>query len=298
MKSLPKGVTLLGRHLLGRQFETFLQHERVKCQAFDDADAVISRGDPEWPVFLWSTNNRQALSEALKLRLNRFRVFRYWIGGDVLRLINVPWIKRKLVAMGNNRLFRRQFANSAQLSTELQSVGIGATTFLFSAVCCEKHWPASEFPQLPYRVLYYSIEGNDHIYLPEVLEAAAIANPEVKFVCIGNPSLKPMHPNITSLGLVSAGEMKKIYAESHCLLRFTSHDGFPRSIFEALVNGLDIVTNLDIPHAVLAPSRDDVATVIAGLARAKKGRNIDGRKWVLENHSSPQWTNRLLEALA
>jgi hypothetical protein len=149
------------------------------------------------------------------------------------------------------------------------------------------------FPPFPYRVIYYSLPDNDHIYLPDVAEFCARSNPEVELVCVGHPDAPVRGANVTRLGVLRPDEMRGLYETCHCLLRFTSHDGLPRSVLEALGNGLDVVTNLDVPHVMRVDSREQATSALGSLCRTRQGRNLAGREWVLEEHSAESFVARL-----
>jgi len=291
------GVTLLGKHLLGQQLTRFFEHVHGPCDHHQDLSSLLRQARADRPVLFWSTSNRESLSDAMKLRLRGYRVYRYWIGGDVMRMTKVRWPMRRTLIQGNRQLFQGHFTTSQWLTDELKSLGIASSPLPFSAGCCGEHWPLSPFPEPPYKVLYYSLAGNDDIYLPEVVEQAAQHNPMTTFLCVGNRDLKISGPNIVSLGIVSPPEMRSLYETSHCLLRFTSHDGFPRSIFEALVNGLDVVTNLPVPHSIHVSSKNQVAQAITSLANMRRERNIPARDWVLAGHTASSWTKTLVEGM-
>lgn len=296
-QTTPGGISLLGRHLLGEQFESLLRHENVECRVYSDVLSLLESAPRHWPVLLWSTNNRQSVFDAMQLRLRGYRAVRYWVGSDVLRLAQMKRLAGRSVAFLNRLLFDRHLTNSPWLSTELEPLGLCSTPLPVSPVCCGSHWPMTPFPPLPYRVIYYSLPDNDQIYLPDVAEFCAQSNPEISLVCIGHPEVGIKGSNVMRLGVLGPHEMRRIYETCHCLLRFTSHDGMPRSVLEALGNGLDVVTNLNIPHVVRVASQDEAAAALRSLCRARQARNLDGREWVLAQHSAESFAGRLAAEL-
>jgi glycosyltransferase involved in cell wall biosynthesis len=161
----------------------------------------------------------------------------------------------------------------------------------FGAACCKEHWPLAPSPNGALKVIYYSLPGNDHIYLPEVVVHCADRLPHVQFICVGNNQLNVAKPNIECLGTVGPEEMKAIYRNSHCLLRYTRHDGFARSITEAMATGLDIITNQPIPNAHVVSDPDTAASVLNILSQRPRQRNIAVREWLFSRYSAESWAN-------
>jgi len=278
---------LVGAHLLARQMPAIFAHEGIATKTITP-DQVKRTGCRNLPAIVWNTNNREALATALQLRLLGCRPHRYWIGGDVLRLVNSKPANRVALSVLNRILFASHTANSDWLATELRTCGIKSRPMPFSPVCCGSHWPMSE-PPSPYTILFYSHKDNDHIYLPDQMLRAAANLPDCRFICVGDPELTSTLPNVEVAGTVSPEEMQEIYKKSHCLLRFTSHDGFPRMIFEAMAHGLEIVSNLPIPGITRAEDPGDIIPCISKLSESGTRRNLDLRNFVLDNFSAREW---------
>jgi hypothetical protein len=198
-------------------------------------------------------------------------------------------LKKRLLVTMSKRTFHSNTTNAGWLSRELAEVGIESGAMPFGPVCCANHCPLSPFPSLPYTVLHYSLPGCDHIYRPELVAACAAANPDIAFVCVGNPSLESSGRNVKVLGSIAADAMRSLYARSHCLLRVTTHDGLPRMVLEALAHGLDVVTNLPVPHTTPAHTEQDVVAALRKLMQTGVARNLEARKWYFETYSASAW---------
>lgn len=282
-------ILLIGEHLLGDQIHNTFAHENIKTIVLSHKE-IPERSLRNIPAIVWTTNNRQALSTAIKLRRLGCQPHRYWIGGDALRLSQTRGIKKYTLSNINKILYKSHTANSDWLKEELKGCGIEAHSTPFSPVCCGEHWPLTEARIGTYTIIFYSHEDNDHIYLPEKMIEAASRLPNCLFLCLGDPNLKTNLPNIKNLGAIPPAEMHSIYQRAHCLLRVTSHDGFPRMVIEAMANGLDVVCNLPIPKTLQADSVDEIVSTIGQLASLPRNRNKDGREWILSHHSAASWT--------
>jgi hypothetical protein len=264
---------------------------------YADPATLVATAPRDWPVLMWSTDNRKCLFDAMKLRLHGFSVFRYWVGGDVLRMTQAGRMARRFAVLANRLFCQQHLTNAPWLSDELGSVGLHSVSIPVSPICCADHWPLTPVPALPYRVIYYSLPDNDHIYLPEIAAFCAESVPEIEIVCVGHPNPPIRKPNVTNVGILGADEMRQLYARCHCLMRITSHDGLARSVLEALGNGLDVVTNLNVPHTVRATSREEAANALRSLCRGRTERSVSGRNWVLAEHSAESFVGKLTTQL-
>lgn len=280
-------ITILGKHILGRQIAAAYAHENVPYQHFEDLDHAL-RAPTRGPLLLWTTQNRSAVLNGFRLRLSGYKVHRYWIGGDVLAIQSMTPLKRRILLALSKVVFQGNTTTSSWLSDELEEFGLKTESMPFGPICCAAHHPLSAAPRGPYTVLHYSTPGCDEIYRPDILMKCAEGNPDVNFICIGNGALRSSG-NVKSLGVISTDAVLRLYADCHCLLRVTSHDGFPRMIFEALAHGLDVVTNLRAPHTIFAETADDSVSAVRHLSRAGRTRNVRGREWYFQHHSAAAW---------
>jgi hypothetical protein len=286
-----RAVQLYGRHLLAEQMVAAFEHEGVTVHAYTDLATLRRNGVPEIPVIVWTTDNRHAVVAAIQLRRAGFLPHRYWIGGDVLRLLKVSRIRRALLRVGN-RWFLSHTANAPWLVDELALAGIPACSLPISPACCADHWPMPAISAGPFTVLYYSQADNDAIYQPGVMLSAAASLPAVRFLAIGNATLGGGPANVDHRGVVSADECRRLYGESDALLRFTSHDGFSRMVLEAMTSGLDVLFAHEVPHTHLVKSAEDVVTLLRTLSARPRGRNSAARAYALEHFSAGNWTER------
>jgi len=287
MESTKPKLLLVGAHLLATQISEIFRHQGVSTEHIAPNEVRKTR-ITNTPAIVWTTNNKDALLTALHLKKRGCRPHRYWIGGDVLRLSTTSPVKRRTLAVFNRILFDSHTANSAWLSAELMACGIDSRPLPFSPVCCDQHWRLSPAPAA-YTVLFYSHEDNDHIYMPEHVFRAARNLPETQFICVGDSKLKSTLPNVEIVGEVPRERMIEIYKQSSCLIRFTSHDGFPRMIIEAMALGLDVVSNLPIPLINRVETPDEITACIAKLANSPPKRNLDLREYAFSQQSAQNW---------
>lgn len=287
-------IQIFGKHILAKQMKQIFENENIKVVNFESIGDIVGSGEQDSPVLLYDTNNRQAIVNAAKLKIRGFKVYRYWIGGDVLRVNEMGSLKSAINSLFNNCLFSKMFSNSEWLTTELASRNIMALPLPFSTLCCAGHNPLPPAPPKPIRIIFYSIENNDHIYNPKIVQICAQKFPDVEFICVGNNKLELSGKNIINKGIIGLKEMKDVLHGSHCLLRYTSHDGFPRSVIEALGCGLHIITNLNIPFAYKVNNEFEIFSAIENL-KNNYVQNIQGREWVFSHLSAEKFTNALLE---
>jgi hypothetical protein len=281
-------VTLLGKHILAPQMMAMFGHEHVSCRQAQGIGELL-RAASRNPVLLWGTNNRAALLDGLWLRLAGYPVHRYWIGGDVLAINNLVGLRRRVLVTLSRWTFHSNTTNSQWLSDELAAAGLPSVPMPFGPVCCLDHCPLSPLPPMPYTVLHYSLPGCDHIYRPDLLASCAAAHPEIMFISVGNPTLEVAAANVRVIGTVTPDAIRSLYAKSHCLLRVTSHDGLPRMVLEALAHGLDVVTNLPVPHTAQARTACEIVDTLTRLMRTSGERNVKGRLWYFGTYSASAW---------
>jgi hypothetical protein len=285
-----KEVQLYGRHLLRDQMVAAFEHEGVAVQSFTDLPALYRRAKRDVPVIVWTTDNRHAVMAAGQLRLRGFLPHRYWIGSDALRLMTRGPFVATTLRLGN-RSFLSHTANARWLAAELATAGIYASSLPINPACCAEHWPMPAAPAGPYTVLYYSLAGNDVIYQPAAMIAAATALPEVRFLAIGNHEWRGGPANIEQRGVISPEECRDLYGECDAMVRYTSHDGLSRMVLEAMSSGLDVLFAHEIPHAHRVTSVDDVIARLRLLSEGPRGRNVAARNYALEHFSAGKWTD-------
>jgi glycosyltransferase involved in cell wall biosynthesis len=287
-------LVLIGQHLLGEQLHFAFLHEHVNAVLVDPISSTTLLEYLGAPVFMWGTNHRKIVRDSIFLRRKGFKLNRYWIGGDVLSLNNMHRSKSIFHIWLNKLLFDFHFTTSEWLTKELMENGLRSIPVPFSSICCPDHHPIAEFPPKPLRVVFYSIEDCDHIYQPKFIQKCADMLPEVEFICCGNKKLGIFGKNIRNMGLIESHKMMDLYASSHCLLRVTTHDGFARSILEALSYGLYVITNQPIPYTEQVA---DVQSAVTAIRRIDKlgVRNHHARQWALENYSAKAFVNNIMK---
>ena len=284
-------IQLLGRHLLGHQIEDLFRHESVVVHRHETLTALLREPCSRAPVILWNTDNRQAIADAARLRQRGLRTHRYWVGGDVLRIMRLGATRTWLMSAANRLLFGSHTANSPWLATELAPLHLQVDAQPINPACCAAHWPLAAAQEGRLSVIYYSLQGQDAIYQPQLFFALAEALPSVRFLAVGNPELRGGSENIEHRGPLSPRDYMRLYSEAHALLRLTTHDGLPRTVLEAMTLGLGVLTNLSIPHTHLVRNLGDAIRTLHLLDSLPRTRNCQARAWALDNFSAKPWTS-------
>ena len=177
----------------------------------------------------------------------------YWIGSDVLKLTpNARFIEGCVNIAGSSWLAEEVRAKGYQCEERLFPVELPVSDVL----------PFPDAPRL--QVLCYVPDAHHDLHGSSEVRAAAEQFSDVDFVVIGgNGTWWPGHPdNIRFLGWVD--DTSRHLAETHVLLRRTSHDSLSAFVREGLIAGRHVIFTYDYP-GVTHVERGDTASLLARL---------------------------------
>lgn len=181
------------------------------------------------------------------------RIVIWWVGTDVLRAIQPGYNARAV-----NNLAFKHICVSSGLQRELKSVGIQADIV---TLIPEVH----KYRKVPLPTGRYTVG----IYMPSTKTVyrwgdckRIIENtPYIKYIIYGNKSpMSGLPKNATAVGWVE--DTSHILKKCNCLLRLTSHDGFPQSIIEATLMGRAVITNHEYPYVIRSNNVSEIIGVI------------------------------------
>ena len=184
------------------------------------------------------------------------KLYIWWIGTDVYNAIhklhgyNIEYV-RKFPAV--------HLCVSEDLQRELKLLGIHAE---IETLCPD----VSELKILPlpegYTVAVYMPDLQRNFYKYDIIKKIITDTPDIKYIIYGNKGqlweLVKM-PNVDIRGWC---DTKKVFQDSNCLLRLTTHDGFPKSIIEAICYGRYVVTNHNFPYTDLKNTIPEIINTI------------------------------------
>jgi len=204
----------------------------------------------------------------------RFRCWLWWTGTDAVNLVNGKY--------GYPAALFAKFPNIHHLCLHptqrkaLASVGVDAQ--VVTDVPTLYH-PAP-LPDEP-TVLVYSPSSRPDVYKLAQTLAVVKALSDVKFIFYGNKEPHTDLPkNVEEVGWVE--DMAALYRRSSCLLRLTTHDGFPASIYEIKQMGRHVITSHPYEHCM---NVSDDAAVDAVEMALQKGLDVEGQEWYLDNYT-------------
>jgi len=206
-------------------------------------------------------------------------VVRFWVGSDVLALMNSSRERRFAKAM--DHLTTANVVQWHNLKTELESFGIQSRVIPGPHARSD----AEVLKQLPRRftILAYLDDVRWTFYGGDIVLRLAKEHPEWLFLildCSGTGQA-PLE-NVTYLGHVPDSEIESVYEKTSVLVRVTSHDGLPRMILEALARGRHVVWNQEFPHCRLANSFEEVTSALDSLQG--EGPNGHGSKFIRDEY--------------
>jgi hypothetical protein len=235
------------------------------------------------------------------LRPTRRDVY-YWIGTDVLRLIEsvetgtLPEHSRTRICEAVN------LAVAPHLVGELASAGISAESVPFPAGTLEI---PLDIPPLPERmtVISYIPDTRQEFYGLQTLLAAAKALPAVRFRFFRGTGegVTEAPDNVEFLGYVD--DMHEVYADSSVVVRLVEHDGDSSVIAEGLLYARPVIYSFDVPHTYHVPFGHSarLIRVLSELLDEHLSHGIplnnSGRQWALKEYDPDRRLNRLLKAL-
>ena len=182
------------------------------------------------------------------------RIVIWWVGTDVLRAIqpgyNAPAVKN---------LAFKHICVSRGLQRDLKSVGIPAEIV---TMIPEVHkYRKCPLPTGRYTVAVY-MPSTKTVYRWADCKRIMEKTPYINYIIYGNKGpMSGLPDNANAVGWVE-DTSRQVFKKCHCLLRLTTHDGFPQSIIEASLMGRAVITNHDYPHVFQSNNVNEIVEII------------------------------------
>lgn len=226
------------------------------------------------------TDKSGSLNWAIKWRK---KIMMLWQGTDVL-LATERYNNKTIL---NTYLdYASQFSDSEQLIKELNQIGINADLLYF------KHIQPFDKIEEPFRSISaysYIANGREDFYGLNILLPLFEQFKDVHFHIIGTEGKTfPNFSNATYYGWINARKYQEIAQESAVFIRLTEHDGYSKSIQEALANGSEVIWNMEHPQCHLVTSdsksvRELFSKITQELTLRNNARNSNNISWVKQN---------------
>jgi len=224
---------------------------------------------------------------SIKLATNAFKqglkIVLHWIGSDVLLA------KRKVYY--NLDIFRRALnvAVAPWLKDELEGMDI-PTSEIIPLIPPDIVSTRREPLPKKFRILYYLPFGRETLYTPEIISRIAEALKDVEIYVVGG-GRGPSHPNVVHIGKVERKNMPEIYKKTVVLVRYTSHDGLPLMILEALSYGRYVIFNKPLEGVIYVRNEEEVINKLEDLKNKFNKGNLN------INNKSIQFRNTIRNAV-
>jgi len=188
----------------------------------------------------------------LNIRYPKVRIYLWWIGSDVWHITKDPYTIRSQTGKTRRqkyidcikKLRVRHLVVSEKCRNELATVGIKAEVLTLVP-------DVSKIGKLPlpekYTVAVYMPSRKTDFYQWGDIKNIARLCPDVKFIVYGNKRVIPTSgiKNIQLRGWVK--DTKKIFQDCNLLLRLLNHDGFSKSVIEAVCHDRFVISNQPYP---------------------------------------------------
>ncbi|MFZ4412856.1 MAG: hypothetical protein ACOYOV_07220 [Bacteroidales bacterium] len=211
------------------------------------------------------------------------KIFMLWQGTDVLLA------KERF---NNNTIYSKyinyaiHFSDSLILIDELKEIGIKADLLNF------KHIEINQSTIKDYKdisVYTYVPEGKEVFYGLDFMIPLFEMFPEIEFKIIGTHGKSyPKYPNVKFYGWIDKKSYQDISSKTPIFIRLTEHDGYSRSVLEALSAGNEVIWNMkhELCHYVKRDSilvSEKLREVIQLIENRGLTKNINNIQWADEN---------------
>lgn len=226
------------------------------------------------------SDNSGSLNLAIKWKK---KIMMLWQGTDVLlateRYLNKTILKTYLD-------YSIHFSDSEQLIKELNLIGINAELLYY------KHIEPINNATEPFKTISaysYIANGKEDFYGLNILLPLFEQFKEIHFHILGTEGKTfPSYPNVTYYGWIDPEKYGEIAQQSSIFIRLTEHDGYSKSVQEALANGSEVIWNMEHPkcHRTNRDSKNVIemcSKIVNELSMRNNVRNIDNINWVRAN---------------
>lgn len=240
------------------------------------ADAIIC----QW----YGTVNEYAMRQLAIASFLGCPIVRKWSGSDIYYALNDTSIRKsthefdKLVTLNLT-------SEHSGIINELNSIGL--TGILTDQVI-------NDIPQIPTStfskaVLAYLPNDRYEFYGYSYIEKLVIKYPDTEFVVIADKEHRlANYKNVTSLGWVD--DMAPVWDKVGLLIRITEHDGFARSIVEAMAQNKYVIHNRQYDGCWYAKTQEEIEQQLERFIAAE-GINLEAKpfiKKIISNDSVTQ----------
>ncbi len=218
----------------------------------------------------------------LALKFNK-KIIMLWQGTDVLlaqkryksNTILLKYIEKSI-----------HFSDSFLLINELKGIRIKTDILHFKHIVINNS-TIDKYEKIS--VYTYILEGKEKFYGLDILSPIFAEFSDIEFKILGTKGNSyPKLPNVTYYGWVDANLYKEIANSTPIFIRLTEHDGYSKSVLEALSFGSEVIWNFEheLCHLVKRDSIDlsnklsDTIKIIKNRNMLKNEKNIS---WIKEN---------------
>jgi hypothetical protein len=198
---------------------------------------------------------------------------RWWVGSDVLNALenDVPAKMSKVL----DSLVMANVTCAQHLVRELDGVGINAK-FILSPVDPTLAKVDSPVALNRENILVYMPGARKDFYGFPILERLIPANNDLNFIVVGDDTHSlAHHSNVRSMGWME--DMSPIYDDAGCLIRITKHDGAPRMVLEALLQGKYVIYAWELSGCWLASTYEEAHAALQLFRQKSINANEEGR---------------------
>jgi len=215
-------------------------------------------------------------------RYPKTRVLLWWVGTDVLALGKLSY-KPTLNAL--RRMRAKNLAVSVGLQRELRSLGV--VSDVLPLVPNVKHGLDIPLPE-KYTVAVYMPAHKTSFYGAKQVKEIAKMTPDVDYILYGNKTpLTVGADNVECVGWVNGTE--NIINRANCILRYTDHDGHPKSLMEFGMCGRFLISNHEYKNVWSSSDIKEIADKINEHPVLTKEQT----KWFREEYSVDGFKNKL-----
>lgn len=243
------------------------------------ADVIIS----QWFGIIPKYEMRQ-LSIAVALGCP---IIRKWSGSDIYFALNDAAIKASTIAFDQIVSLNLTSEHNG-IVEELESIGLSAQ--LTDQII--NNMPIAQSSHLKKAVLAYLPDARPEFYGFSYIESLVKNYPETEFVIVADKTHKLAHfSNVNSVGWVD--DMEPIWERIGLLIRVTEHDGFPRSVVEALARQKYVIHNRQFEGCWYANNQTTIDSCFESFLQVKKVN--DSAKGFIENLTSDKPVYQLVD---
>lgn len=219
-------------------------------------------------------------------KLMKKKVVLYWIGTDVLNLLDGK------IRIDNANNADLVLACSNQLVSELIELGITAHLLYTPTDLDERIVPMPN----EHAVLLNIPDSRKEFYGYETICKLIEDYPDTRFIITrsNDPSLYPF-PNVEFRGMLDRDGMEKVFADTSICIRYPKHDGMALSIVEAMAKGRTVICNQPVPFTLLARTYDELSQALDRALSTPPSINFRAHDYALEEFSRNKCRNTLAD---